>query len=63
MGPDLSAFLAILGVGLAGDPVLQRWSIGDAFTPSVPLFPARGILGTHNKYEGDASIFRVSDEV
>lgn len=60
MGTDLAGFLAILAVGLSGDPITQRWSIGPPFTPSVPIFPARGILGTHNKYEGDASIMRVS---
>lgn len=60
MAPDLAGFLAIIAVGIAGDPLTQRWSIGSAFTPAVPLFPARGILGTHNKYEGDASIMRVS---
>ncbi|PPJ57192.1 hypothetical protein CBER1_07024 [Cercospora berteroae] len=58
MAPDLAGFLAIIAVGIAGDPLTQRWSIGSAFTPAVPLFPARGILGTHNKYEGDASIMR-----
>ncbi|EME41910.1 hypothetical protein DOTSEDRAFT_135330 [Dothistroma septosporum NZE10] len=58
MAPDLAGFLAILGVGLAGDPLSDTWSIGGMYTPSVPLFPARGIIGTHNKYEGDASIMR-----
>ncbi|KAM3416821.1 hypothetical protein BST61_g8412 [Cercospora zeina] len=58
MAPDLAGFLAILAVGIAGDPLTQTWSIGTGFTPSLPLFPARGILGTHNKYEGDASIMR-----
>lgn len=51
MGVDLAGFLAVLGVGLAGDPLTEHWSIGRGFTPSVPLFPARGIAGTHNKYE------------
>lgn len=58
MAPTLSAFLAIVAVGLGGDPITQRWSIGGSFAPSLPLFPARGIAGTHNKYEGDASIMR-----
>lgn len=62
MAPTLSAFLAIVAVGLGGDPITQRWSIGGSFAPSLPLFPARGIAGTHNKYEGDASIMRVSGQ-
>lgn len=60
MGVDLSAFLAAIAIATSGDPVAQTWSIGDGFTPTLPLFPAGGILSTHNKYEGDASIMRVS---
>ena len=55
MSPDLAAFLAIVSVALAGDPVTETWSIGGAFPNTLP-FPANGILGTHNQYEGDASI-------
>ncbi|KAG4443914.1 hypothetical protein IFR05_000554 [Cadophora sp. M221] len=58
MAPDLAAFLAVVAVALGGDPLTQSWSIGNGFTPAVPLFPANGIAGTHNKYEGDASIIR-----
>ncbi|CZT15276.1 uncharacterized protein RCC_01140 [Ramularia collo-cygni] len=58
MAPDLAAFLGIVAVGLSGDPLTETWSIGPPFKPSLPIFPARGILGTHNKYEGDASIVR-----
>ena len=50
--------MAIVAVGLSGDPLTETWSIGRGFTPLVPLFPARGIAGTHNKYEGDASAMR-----
>lgn len=58
MAPDLALFLAVVSIALAGDPVSGRWSIGGSFTPTLPLFPATGIAGTHNAYEGDASIVR-----
>jgi hypothetical protein len=60
MSPDLALFLAVVSIALAGDPVSGRWSIGGSFTPTLPIFPATGIAGTHNQYEGDASIVRVS---
>jgi hypothetical protein len=60
MSPDLSLFLAVVSTALAGDPLTGRWSIGGAFPPTLPVFPATGIAGTHNQYEGDASIVRVS---
>jgi hypothetical protein len=56
MGTDLAAFLAIVAVGLSGDPLTETWSIGTGFDDA---FVNRGIAGTHNKYEGDASIMRV----
>lgn len=59
MSPDLALFLAVVSVALSGDPLTNRWSIGGAFPSTLPIFPARGIVGTHNKYEGDASIVRV----
>ncbi|KAJ8114009.1 heme-thiolate peroxidase [Boeremia exigua] len=58
MSPDLALALAVVSIALAGDPVSNRWSIGGKFTPTLPIFPANGIIGTHNRYEGDASIVR-----
>ncbi|KAF2827504.1 Cloroperoxidase [Ophiobolus disseminans] len=58
MAPDLALFLAVVSIALAGDPVSGRWSIGGKFTPTIPLFKATGLVGTHNAYEGDASIIR-----
>lgn len=60
MSPELALFLAVVSIGLAGDPVAGIWSIGGEFQPTVPLLtgPATGIAGTHNQYEGDASIVR-----
>jgi hypothetical protein len=55
-----AGFLATVAVATSGDPVTTQWSIGGAFTPSLPISQARGIIGTHNKYENDASIVRVS---
>ena len=57
MDPELALFLAVVSVALSGDPVQETWSIGGAF-PNTLLYPASGILGTHNQYEGDASIIR-----
>lgn len=58
MGADLGAFLAVYGAVFDGD--LTSWSIGGA--PSGGLVNSLGLLGTpqgligsHNKYEGDAS--------
>lgn len=56
MGPQLAAFLAVLGASIDGDGT--SWSIGG--TPPVgiggPLSSrGRGISGSHNKYESDAS--------
>ncbi|EAT80682.1 hypothetical protein HBI56_204320 [Parastagonospora nodorum] len=58
MSPDLALFLAVVSTALAGDPVTGQWSIGGAFPATLPIFPATGIAGTHNQYEGDASIVR-----
>ena len=57
MSPELAAVLAIIAIALGGDPVKETWSIGGAFPNTLP-FPATGILGTHNRYEGDASIMK-----
>jgi hypothetical protein len=59
MAPDLALVLAVAAVGLVGDPVAQSWSIGGRYTPVLPLTTAAGILGGHNKLEGDASFGRV----
>jgi len=58
MAPDLALFLAIVSEALSGDPIAGKWSIGGAFPTTLNLFNANGILGTHNKYEGDSSIVR-----
>jgi hypothetical protein len=60
MLPDLALFLAVVPTALAGDPVTGRWSIGGSFTPTLPIFPATGFVGTHNQSEGDSSTVRVS---
>jgi hypothetical protein len=59
MAPDLSLLLAVIAVALSGDPIKSTWSIGGAFSPTLPIYSATGILGTHNQYEGDASFVRV----
>lgn len=58
MAPELALLLSVIAVALSGDPLTSRWSIGGAFRPALPLFPASGLVGTHNQYEGDASIVR-----
>jgi hypothetical protein len=62
MNEDLSLFLAVVAVALAGDAVTQTWSIGGEYSPALSLGGLLGqpvgIVGTHNKYEGDASIVR-----
>ncbi|KAF2448414.1 Cloroperoxidase [Karstenula rhodostoma CBS 690.94] len=56
MGPILSIFLSALGGALDGD--ILNWSMGG--TPSLTQGGVTGVLGngligSHNKYEGDAS--------
>ncbi|KAJ4338332.1 hypothetical protein N0V87_004100 [Didymella glomerata] len=56
MGPQLSLFLSVLGGAIDGD--LLNWSMGG--TPTLAQGGATGVLGngligSHNKYEGDAS--------
>ena len=59
MSPDLAGVLAAISVLLSGDIPTQTWSIGGSFPASLPgLSTPYGILGTHNEYEGDASIVR-----
>lgn len=60
MAPDLAIFLAVIAIGLAGDPIAGTWSIGGAYKATVPLLTGTptGIVGTHNQYESDASIVR-----
>lgn len=58
MAPELALLLSVIAIALSGDPLTSRWSIGGEFSPALPLFPASGLLGTHNQYEGDASIVR-----
>lgn len=58
MAPDLALFLAVVSIGLAGDPVKRTWSIGTEYPGTIPGLPATGIAGTHNQYESDASIVR-----
>lgn len=59
MGTDLATFLAVYGAVFDGD--LTSWSIGGP--PSGQLLggllnQGRGISGSHNNYEGDASPVR-----
>jgi hypothetical protein len=56
MGPQLSLFLSVLGAALDGD--LTAWSIGGTPTLAqggVTGVLGNGLIGSHNKYEGDAS--------
>jgi hypothetical protein len=57
MGPDLALFLSVLGALLdSGD--LMSWSMGGTPPPGVGPAAAQrgnGLIGSHNKYENDAS--------
>ncbi|KAL3424168.1 oxidase [Phlyctema vagabunda] len=58
MGLDLGAFLSVYGAVFDGD--LTQWSIGGPPTSSLLspiglLGQPTGLIGSHNKYEGDAS--------
>lgn len=58
MGLDLGAFLAVYGAVYDGD--LTAWSIGgpNLALPAGPgglTAPPTGLIGSHNKYETDAS--------
>ena len=52
-GVDLAGFLAVLGAALDGD-LISSWSIGG---PN-PAVIGNGLIGSHNKYESDASPMR-----
>lgn len=60
MSPDLAAGLAAIAVLISGDIPSLEWSIGGAFPSSLPLVLSepQGIVGSHNKYEGDSSVAR-----
>lgn len=56
MGPLLAGFLSVLGAAIDGD--LTAWSMAGTPPPGVggPLAQqGNGLVGSHNKYEGDAS--------
>lgn len=60
VGYDLAVLLAVLGVGLDGDPITTKLSLGcDATsrTATPGLGPELGLDG-HNKFEGDTSLTR-----
>lgn len=61
-GPEFAAALAVVAIALTGDPVGQKWSIGGPFAPALGglLSTPEGISWSHNTYESDASIVRVS---
>ena len=60
MADDLSVFLAVLAVGIGGDPIKRTWSIGADYKPAIPgVGDPVGILASHNVYESDSSIVRV----
>ncbi|GIZ46056.1 hypothetical protein CKM354_000919600 [Cercospora kikuchii] len=59
MSPELGAVLAAIAIAISGDPITGRWSIGGGFNGALGLLGRpTGIAGTHNRYEGDASIVR-----
>ena len=60
MSPDLSLVLAVISIAISGDPIAGTWSIGAGYPGTLGLLgKPTGIVGTHNRYEGDASIVRV----
>lgn len=60
MSPELAAALAAVAILISGDIPSGQWSIGAGFPSSLPLVLSnpKGIVGTHDKYEGDASVTR-----
>lgn len=60
MSPELAAGLAAIAILISGDIPSTTWSIGGKFPSTLPLLLSepQGIVGTHNKYEGDSSIVR-----
>lgn len=60
MSTDLSLILAVIAIAISGDPIAGTWSIGGGYNGALGLLGRpTGIVGTHNRYEGDASIVRV----
>lgn len=53
MGEDLATFLAVLGAALDGD--LLAWSVGGTPATTIAVDGGNGLIGSHNKYESDAS--------
>lgn len=65
LGPEFGAALAVIAIALTGDPIHGTWSIGQGFSVGVPILDGlltqpEGISFSHNSYESDASIVRVS---
>ncbi|KAF7196971.1 Dothistromin biosynthesis peroxidase dotB [Pseudocercospora fuligena] len=60
MSPELAIGLAAIAILISGDIPSATWSIGSGFASTLPLVLSnpKGIVGTHNKYEGDSSIVR-----
>ncbi|EME40120.1 hypothetical protein DOTSEDRAFT_56398 [Dothistroma septosporum NZE10] len=59
MSTDLSLALAVIAIAISGDPIAGTWSIGSGYPGAVGLLgKPTGIVGTHNRYEGDASMIR-----
>ncbi|PPJ56676.1 hypothetical protein CBER1_08710 [Cercospora berteroae] len=60
VGYDLAVLLAVLGVGLDGDPITRKLSLGCDATSrtATPGFGPEPGLNTHNKFEGDTSLTR-----
>lgn len=59
MSSDLSLALAVIAIAICGDPIAGTWSIGKGQAGTLGLLGApTGIVGTHTRYEGDASIVR-----
>jgi hypothetical protein len=55
----------VIAIALTGDPIAGTWSIGAGFSPGIPILDGlltnpEGISYSHNEYESDASIVRVS---
>ncbi|KAH6712757.1 Chloroperoxidase [Leptodontidium sp. MPI-SDFR-AT-0119] len=59
MSPELALALAVISIAISGDPIAGKWSIGGSFPGTLGLLGTpTGIVGTHNRYEGNASIVR-----
>lgn len=60
MSEDLALALAVIAIAISGDPISGTWSIGGGYPGTLGLLgKPSGIVGTHSRYEGDASIVRV----